>query len=49
MSVREKIQPLIDEGLSPAEIRKLTGYSYATVWNAMNPELIPKIEVAPPN
>ena len=48
MSVREKIQPLIEKGLSPAEIRKITGYSYATVWNAMNPELITKREVEPP-
>lgn len=48
MSVREKIEDLIDEGLSPAEISKLTGYNYTTVFNAMNPELIPKIEVAPP-
>lgn len=48
MSVREKIQPLIDEGLSPAEIRKITGFNYTTVHNAMNPELITKIEVEPP-
>lgn len=48
MTVKEKIQPLIDKGLSPAEIRKITGYSYMTVWNAMNEELITKIEVAPP-
>lgn len=48
MSVREKIEPLIEEGLSPAEISKLTGYNYSTVWHAMNPEMITKIEVEPP-
>ena len=48
MSVREKIQPLIDKGYNPAEIRKLTGYNYATVYKAMNPDLIQKIEVEPP-
>lgn len=48
MSVREKIEDLIKKGLSPAEIRKITGYSYTTVYNAMNPDLIEKIEVEPP-
>lgn len=42
MSVREKIQPYIEQGLSPAEISKITGYNYKTVYCAIHPEMYKK-------
>ena len=38
ITVREKIQPYIEQGLSVKEISKITGYGYNTVRYAIFPE-----------
>lgn len=36
--IRDKIAPYIEQGLSPAQIAKLTGYNYQTVYRAVKTE-----------